>query len=420
MRRVLMVAFQFPPFAGSSAVQRALHFARYLSDFGWTPMVLTAAPRAYDQTSPDLLRDIPPGVLVRRAFSLDAARDLSFRRRYPAAWARPDRWISWLPAAVCSGLALIRKHRPSALWSTFPIPTAHLIADRLHRATGIPWVADFRDPMVQPDDPSDPALWRSVERVEQRTLASASLNIFTTEGTRAMYRSRYSRLPPDRFAVVENGYDEEAFAGLASAIAVRRADEPRRLLHSGAIYPLERDPTALFRALQILRRAGLISPDRLRVTFRATGHDAAIRSMIDAAGVADLVEIAPPIAYRDALREMMNADGLLLLQAAQVRTQVPAKVYEYMRAGRPVIALTSPGSETARVLDEARIGHVARIDDEHDVARVLDGFLRSADAGSVPKPERAVVERASRRSRTGELAGLLERVVSAAREDAIR
>ena len=128
MRRVLIVAFQFPPFAGSSAVQRALHFTRYLPDFGWTPLVLTAAVRAYDQTSPDLLGAIPPSVVVRRAFSLDAARDLAVRRRYPSAWARPDRWISWWPGAVCAGLALIRRHRPDAVWSTFPIPTAHLIA----------------------------------------------------------------------------------------------------------------------------------------------------------------------------------------------------------------------------------------------------------------------------------------------------
>ena len=80
---------------------------------------------------------------------------------------------------------------------------------------------------------------------------------------------------------------------------------------------LMHDPTALFRALQILRRAGRISPDRLRVTFRATGHDAAIRSMIDAAGVADLVEIAPPIAMATAPSQIKVTIGF-----HQIRTTV--------------------------------------------------------------------------------------------------
>src|SRR6476659_8989005 len=131
MRTVLMVAFQFPPFSGSSAVQRTLRFVRYLPEFGWTPLVLTAHPRAYEQASDDQLDQIPSNTIVKRAFSLDAARHLGIMRRYPARLARPDRWRLWGPPAIFAGLRMIRKYRPDALWSTFPIPTAHVIGKSL-------------------------------------------------------------------------------------------------------------------------------------------------------------------------------------------------------------------------------------------------------------------------------------------------
>ena len=95
MRRVLMIAFHFPPLAGSSGIQRTLRFAQHLPEFGWEPLVLTAHPRAYERTSGDLVADIPEGMHVERAFALDSARHLAIKGRYPDIFARPDRWISW-------------------------------------------------------------------------------------------------------------------------------------------------------------------------------------------------------------------------------------------------------------------------------------------------------------------------------------
>ncbi len=91
---VLMVAFQFPPFAGSSAVQRTLRFVQQLPPHGWQPIVLSAHPMAYEHTSDDLLAEVPPHVPVQRAYALDVARHLAWRGRYPGVWARPDRWAS--------------------------------------------------------------------------------------------------------------------------------------------------------------------------------------------------------------------------------------------------------------------------------------------------------------------------------------
>src|SRR5262245_33717768 len=102
-RRVLMVAFHFPPLSGSSGIQRALRFVQHLPAHGWEPVVLSAHPRAYEATSADLMQEVPPQTVVERAFALDTARHLAIAGRYPRMLALPDRWCSWAMGAVPAG-----------------------------------------------------------------------------------------------------------------------------------------------------------------------------------------------------------------------------------------------------------------------------------------------------------------------------
>ena len=175
MKHVLMVAFHFPPHAGSSGIQRTLRFVRHLPEHGWSPLLLSAHPMAYERTSDDLVGDIPEGTIVRRAFALNSARHLAIKGRYLAATARPDRWVSWKYDAIRQGMQMIEAYKPDLIWSTYPIATAHVIADALHRRSGIPWVADFRDPMAQPGYPADPVTWQPIAMSRYRP---SSTNIF--------------------------------------------------------------------------------------------------------------------------------------------------------------------------------------------------------------------------------------------------
>src|SRR3990170_1185865 len=147
MRNILMIAYHYPPYPSGSGIHRTLKFSQYLPEHDWKPVMLTPNPRAYFESRNDRIPEIPPTVSVTRAFALDAARHLSFRGSYFRFTALPDRWASWWLGAVPAGLRLIRAHRPDIIWSTYPIATAHLIGLTLHRLSGIPWVADFRDPM---------------------------------------------------------------------------------------------------------------------------------------------------------------------------------------------------------------------------------------------------------------------------------
>ena len=265
-----MVAFHFPPLAGSSGIQRTLRFAAHLPSFGWQPTVLTAHPRAYERTSQDLMSDVGADVAVERAFALDTRRHLSAFGRYPWWLASPDRWTSWRWGAAFSAGRLIRRHRPDVLWSTYPIATAHVIGADLHRRFGIPWIADFRDPMAQDGYPADPRIWRAFKAIEQHTIETARWSVFTTPGAARVYEDRYPRFAQN-IRVLPNGYDEASFAALDGLTSEPLTPGATTLLHSGIVYPSERDPTHLFEALERLVSAGKFGQGRLKVRFRASG-----------------------------------------------------------------------------------------------------------------------------------------------------
>jgi glycosyltransferase involved in cell wall biosynthesis len=410
MKRLLMIAFHFPPLAGSSGIQRTISFARHLPRFGWEPLVLTAHPRAYERVSDDQLGDVPSAVVVERAFALDSARHLAILGRYPAFSARPDRWITWWLGAVPEGLAMIRKYRPDALWSTYPIATAHKIGHTLHRISGLPWIADFRDPMAQDGYPADPKTWRTFRAIEERALRGASFSVFATPGAARMYRQRYPDVPVARLAVIENGYDEESFARLESSDSGPLLPGTFTLIHSGIVYPSERDPTQLFQALRSMLDEGRVKPGELRVRLRAPAHEALLANLIDKFRLAEVVELCPPIPYHRALQEMMRADGLLVLQASNCNEQIPAKVYEYLRCRRPIMALTDPAGDTAILLRKAGIHSIARLDSAQEIALELGRFLDQVKRGDATSPSDAFLRVASRLQRTREFANLLDQL----------
>ena len=216
MKRVLLIAYHYPPISGSSGMQRTLKFSKYLAEFGWSCRVLTINPMAYAATTDGQLSEIPGDVTVHRTWGLDAARHLSFRGSYPGFLARPDRWRNWWLTAVPVGLAVAHRMKPDVIWSTYPIATAHSIGDSLARMTGIPWVADFRDSMTEENYPAEPTLKTVYQRIEKSCVHRASKVVFTTNGTLEMYRSRYPTVPDNRWCIIENGYDEENFRDLAT------------------------------------------------------------------------------------------------------------------------------------------------------------------------------------------------------------
>ncbi len=211
-KKVLMIAFHMPPFAGGSSVHRIMSFSRYLKETGWEPLILTVKPRAYAEVDESNYKsDLLKGSNVTRTFAFDVARDLSLLNRYPGFLAIPDRWSSWWFSAFPKALQIIRREKPQLIWSTYPTATSHLIAASVKKMTGLPWIAEFRDPMYFECDSYHKLEKVSKKWLETMTVKQCDRIVMVTEGACSLYQSRYG-IPDEKITVIENGYDETSIA----------------------------------------------------------------------------------------------------------------------------------------------------------------------------------------------------------------
>lgn len=407
-----MVAFHFPPVAMGSGHLRTLGFVRHLPDLGWEPTVLSVNTSALPRVDVKNIDLIPDNCRVHRALALDVRRHLSIRGKYPGFLAQPDGWATWWPAAVWQGLRLIRRHKISAIWSTYPIMTAHCVAHTLARLTGLPWIADFRDPVASSVEAGNPFSVASQQRCEQRVLARANRVVFTTPGAMHRYAEHYPQaFAEGRMAVVTNGYDETAFSGLPAMID-RQPRRPLRLVHSGILYPDGRNPLPFFTALANLKAAGTLAEDEVSIVLRASGSEVTYAEAVRRLGLDGMITLAHPVSNREALLEQAEADALLLFQGSKFDHQIPAKVYEYLRIGRPIFALVGMGGDTEALLRETGGAELVGLDDIGAIEHGFAEFIRALHARHAPAADAGVVQRYSRRQGAVVLAGLLDKIVA--------
>ncbi len=411
-RHVLLVGFHFPPSAVSSGHLRTLGFARYLPEYGWKPVVLSTRSGTFSRTDPASISQIPQHCIVYRAPALDVRKYFGVRGRYPSILAQPDRWASWWLSAVPLGLRLIKRYDIRAIWSTYPIMTSHCIAATLARLTNLPWVAEFRDPVV----PWFPGRSRysaaSQLRWEERIARTAEHVVFTAPGAMRQYAAKYPGTEREhRMSVITNGYDESEFENLPLD-AVNNRSRPIRIVHSGLLYPDGRNPVPFLRALAQARETLGITAQDLQVTLRASGSETSYRQEIVRLGLTDVVTLAPKISYRESLAEQIAADGFLLFQGEKFDHQIPAKVYDYLRIGRPILALVGPTGDTASFLRSTGGAQIVPIDNIKIISEALTDFLGTLRSGHKPDVDWDLIRGHSRTVGARALAEVLSRVTT--------
>jgi glycosyltransferase involved in cell wall biosynthesis len=408
VRTVLVIAYFFPPIGGAG-VQRTLKFVRYLPEFGYRPVILTTASRAYPASDPTLLAEVPAGATVVRARDPAILRwaTLGFdyldlhQMRALASW--PDDAAAWIPAATVSAMRSVRRHRPSVILSSAPPFAAHMVAWMTARATGLPWVADFRDEFsANPHAEQRTNLVHWLNRLtEQRVVADAARVV-----TVADY-FEIERAPTGsarRFTVV-NGVDD---ADLGEAPTVRDSDR-FRLSFVGTLYG-DRDLAPVAASLRRLAERGVVDPTRceLRVVGSMWLRQA------PQAGPVTVVETGY-LDHAAALREMQDAT-VLLFYAPESSPAPSGKIFEYLAAERPILCVARRDNLAFRLVEEWSAGRCV----EPSAAGALDSAIselyRLWDAGELSAPIGArhrVLERYSRRTLTGELASVLDAAIEA-------
>ncbi len=403
---------------GGGAVLRALKFVKYLPAFGWRPLVVAGAGgyHAYDAS---LLAELPDEAEVmwagrRRDFDDVAEVARAFARTRPgfvakaarkaASTARrffsfPDVYGWFAGPALRAARRLLERHRPEIVFSTAPPFTCHVVAAALAREAGVPLVLDYRDAWT--DNPftkfPTPLHRRRARRVEDELLAAASAVTAVTAGMAETFRRRTDA--PVRF--VPNGYDEADFAGAAPA-----PEGPFTAAYAGQLYP-GRMPWTFLEAASAFAEARGLGPGDFRVLFLGP-MPRAVRAGLERYGVR--VDATGLLSHGDAVRAMRAADANLLIIGSQpgAGATLTGKIFEYLRAGRPILALVPAGGEAAALVREFEAGIVVDPDDAAAAEAALAEFYDER-----PKAVRAVppgLARFERRNLTAELAALFDHV----------
>ncbi len=414
-----MVAYHYPPEGMSSGVLRTLKFSKYLPDHGWTPHVLTLKESFYPVRDDGLLKEIRPEVVVHRTPGLDSSRHLAINGHYLSALSVPDCAVSWLPFGFARGLRVIKNEGIHALYSTSPQPTAHLIAASLRVVTKLPWIADFRDPWIEAGAHPRPrsVRYRVEAALESLVMHRASRITVTTDPFRCEILARYPDLSPEHVTVIFNGFDEADFTTLRELGRHDRFE----VLHAGLVTPDYRDPFPFLRAAKACLDRRTLRRDDLRITFQGAGSyvsSPVFSARVQELGLGDLVRVVGRLQYRESLQRIMDATILLLIQASDdTRTLIPAKAFEYLRAGRPILALTYEGA-TADLVRQARAGVVADPRTPPALEAAIETLYRRWRTGSSSRgADPHLIRRFERATLTSQLAASLDSVTGHALVD---
>jgi len=425
---VLVLCYFYPPLAGGG-VHRVLGFTRGLPAHGWDCTVVCAGEEDYWVTDPTLAARVPEGTEVIRVAGGSALSawlrvrrgdrgrrpggTFSALRRLADWWLLPDSYAGWARRARAVAARRLAAGGVDALLSSSPPDSVHLAAAPLARRFGVPWVADFRDPWIGLAFRTPPTAWHRARQaaMERRVLEGADL-VLVASRTHAESLGRAPGPPPARVEHLPNGYEPAAAAAAAGAAAAPADGAAFTLVFTGTLSQMP-DAEVVFEALRDLLARRPEARGRLRVEI-AGPYDSNYEDRAAALGLGDVVAFLGPVTHARSRALQRGADLLLLWKPRGAPTMVPGKLYEYLDAGRPVLAILPPGDEAARL---AADGGAERVDpgDRAALAAVLERRWRAwADGAPSVAPRPAWLDDHARPRLAARLAGLLDGLAAGA------
>jgi glycosyltransferase involved in cell wall biosynthesis len=405
-KTVLVLVHDFPP-AGGAGVQRVLKFVKYLPEFGWRSVVVTATPESYTVIDDTLAGDIPAGTPILRVPSFDPNRLRPRVERlrlgkalslFNAALFLPDAALTWAYRARPVVRQAIRDYLPTVIFSSALPASAHMLGLWAHRRIGLPWVADFRDPWSESQLLPYLPGYRSInQQMESQVLVAADRITTVSPPLTEMF----GRLAHDKSKVllIENGYDETDVVRLPPSHTRRFT-----IAYTGEFSRIHR-PDAFVSAVDKLVAAGQIPLEDLRVTFagKDTGKFVPDRPPFEQLGYLKHDDLNPVRCDSDLLL-------LILADRPQSSGTYSGKIFEYLACNRPTLAITGPGNVAAELVVRARAG-IATAHNSDQIAEALLGYYRHWKSGVFDyAPDWDIIHHFTRRNLTALLAEQLAEV----------
>jgi glycosyltransferase involved in cell wall biosynthesis len=381
LKKVLLLTYHFPPSSASGSF-RLLGFARHLPAAGWQPIVVAPPQLPWEPSDPQLARQVPEDVV-------------SLPVPYPAGAPKVLRALApnavWLPRAWRACRRAMTEHRPDAILTSGPPHWIHVLGLHLRNSYGVPWIADFRDPWVT-QGAATRRSWRTRWHLfwERKVMHVADAILANAPNATRLLQSTYPA-SAEKIVTLTNGFDPIAAVPDAAA-----ASGPIRLVHAGELYH-GRDPLPLLTALAGWN--GQVAAHARKAQLAVIGRSylpVDLAEEIRRRGLDTDVTMTGQLPYQEALAEMSRAGILVLFDTPGRKIGVPAKLYEYFGAGRPILALAEPDGDVAEVLRDSGVVH--RIASPRDAAAIQQALAELVHESSAP-PQHAAAARLERYTR---------------------
>ena len=390
MKRVLVITYYWPP-VGGSGVQRWVKFAKYLPSEGWQPVIYT--PKNPDLASIDesLLEDIPaeaeilkknicePYSIYRKLTGSKGQIKVeanpgngskgSFMKKI-SLWIRgnffmPDPRCLWIRPSVRFLKKYLKEHPVDVIVSTGPPQSMHLIARKVSLATGIPWVADFRDPWTKIFYFKHLRLSKWAEkkhhRLEQDVLDDATAVVAVSP----LVQKDFAQMTETPVHLVTNGYDESDYQEDI------QSDGNFNVVHTGLLTG-EGNPVNLWTALGEKCRKDNEFADRFRLIL-AGKTDQSVLNSITEAGLDKYLTDHGYVDHSKAVMLQRSASVLILpiREEPETKAILPGKLFEYLAARRPIVGVGTSEGAMATVLQETGAGKIFDWDNEEVIKEYL-------------------------------------------------
>ncbi|MEZ4771544.1 MAG: glycosyltransferase [Bacteroidia bacterium] len=431
MKKVLLITYYWPP-SGGAGVQRVLKLVKYFRDFGWEPVVFAPENPAYPIIDESLLADVPQGQEVlrepvwepyelyktftgqgkkERVYSgfLSEDKKPSFTQKL-SVWIRgnffiPDARRFWIKPSVKRLTEYLKTHPVDVILSSGPPHTVHLIAKGVKENTGIPWVADFRDPWTNIDFYDQLMLTRWADRQHHKMEKSVVTTADQLVTVSWVWAKEFEVIGAKSVNVITNGFDHEDL----SVSPLPALEEKFVCSHIGYLNR-DRNNAALWQAFgEICKEVPSVKND---LVLRFIGKtDAITFAQLAQNDLMDNVEKIDYLPHNEVLKYTRNTQLLLLLvnNVPNVMGHIPGKTYEYIGSRRPVLAIGPEDADFARVIRETNSGEVCGFDDLEKMKRVIFQYYRRYKKGELRNPE-GPVERFTRREATRQMATVLDKL----------
>ena len=428
MKRVLVITYYWPP-VGGSGVQRWVKFAKYLPSEGWQPVIYTPSNPDLGSVDESLLSDIPyeAEIIKRRIFEpygiyrkLTGSKGQikveanpggggkgSFLKRL-SMWVRgnlfmPDPRCLWIGPSVRFLKKYLKEHPVDVIVSTGPPQSMHLIARGVSLATGIPWVADFRDPWTKIFYFKHLMLGKWAERkhyeLEQRVLDDATAVVAVSP----MVQADFAAMTKTPVCLVTNGYDESDYTETIVP------EKGFNVVHTGLL-TAEGNPVELWKVLGKKCREDADFAASFRLTLAGKTDETVLES-IRKAGLGDYLTDLGYIDHNKAVMQQRKASVLILpiREEPETKAILPGKLFEYLAARRPVLGVGTGEGAMAEVLKETGAGQIFDWDDRAGISDYVERLWSAFRSGEVMTAT-ADIEKYSRRMTTRKMVEIFEQV----------